>query len=194
VSLGTPPSRQELREHLVRTLIAGEVATPRQNNLLHYRRMAAGNPHYLFGLNLKRPWSFDEILAMMAERCGVDPDPAHFYGDDTIDPDLTLDALEAMAARLAEAAENRASVLIATGHPTGLLPVHLAVGRALHARGCRVLTPANGWSYEVETFATSTGWRCWRAAVRSITPTTRPQWGRCSPISQPNLAIGRIWP
>jgi hypothetical protein len=151
VSLGTPPSRQELREHLVRTLIAGEVATPRQNNLLHYRRMAAGNPHYLFGLNLKRPWSFDEILAMMAERCGVDPDPAHFYGDDTIDPDLTLDALEAMAARLAEAAENRASVLIATGHPTGLLPVHLAVGRALHARGCRVLTPANGWSYEVET-------------------------------------------
>jgi histidinol phosphate phosphatase hisN-like protein len=88
---------------------------------------------------------------MMAERCGVDPDPGHFYGDDTIDPDLTLDALEAMALRLAEAAGNKASVVVATGHPTGLLPVHLAIARALHARGCRVLIPAAGWSYEFET-------------------------------------------
>jgi hypothetical protein len=144
-------SRQELRDHLVRTLIAGKVATPRQNNLLHFRRLAAGNPYYLFGLNLKASWSFEEILAMMAERCGVDPDPAHFYGDDTIDPELTIDALEAMAERLAEAADSRARVLIATGHPTGLFPVHLAIARALSARGCRVLTPANDWSYEVET-------------------------------------------
>jgi hypothetical protein len=127
------------------------VATPRQVNLLHYRRMAAGNPYYLFGLNLKRPWSFDDILATMAERCGVNPDPAHLYGDDTIDPELTIDALEAMAAKLEEAAGRRARVLIATGHPTGLLPVHLAIARTLSARGCRVLTPADGWSYEVET-------------------------------------------
>ena len=51
---GPAPTRSELREHLVRTLIAGEVATPRQNNLLHYRRMAARRRSYLFGLELKQ--------------------------------------------------------------------------------------------------------------------------------------------
>lgn len=145
------PGRAELREHLVRTMIAGEVATPRQNNLLHYRRMSGRDPYYLFGLDLEKPWSFDEVFALMVEKCGIDPDPAHFYGDDTIDPDLTIDALDAMAVRLRLAAERRETVILATGHPSGLLPVHLAVGRALRARGCRVLTPAAGWSYEVET-------------------------------------------
>jgi uncharacterized protein (DUF2249 family) len=135
----------------VRTLIAGDVATPRQNNLLHYRRMSRRDPYYLFGLDLDGSWTFEEVLAMMAERCGVNPDPAHFYGDDTIDPDLTIDALDAMAARLELAAERRERVILATGHPTGVLPIYLAVGLALRARGCEVLTPAVGWSYDVET-------------------------------------------
>jgi hypothetical protein len=145
------PTREQLREHLIRTLIAGEVATPRQNNLLHYRRMAARNPHYLFGLELRREWTFDDVFALMVKRCGIDPDTSHVYGDDTIDPDLTIDALEAMGRRIAQAADRRETVLLATGHPSGLLPVYLAVGRALRSRGCRVLTPAAGWSYEVDT-------------------------------------------
>ncbi|MBC6457663.1 phosphatase [Actinomadura sp. HBU206391] len=143
--------RAQLRDHLVRTMIAGEVATPRQNNLSHYRKMSDRNPYYLFGLELEKPWSFDEVLAMMAERCGVNPDPAHFYGDDTIDPELTIDALDRMAARFRLAAERRERVLLATGHPTGVLPIYLAVGRALRAHGCEVLTPAAGWSYEIDT-------------------------------------------
>lgn len=144
------PTRQELREHLVRTMIAGKVATPRQNNLLHYRRMAARHPYYLFGLNLKRRWSEADVLAMMAEKCGVDPDLTHFYGDDRIDPDLTIDALEAMAGRLSLAARRRERVVLATGHPSMLAPMYRAVSRELGARGCRVLTPARGWKYEME--------------------------------------------
>lgn len=144
------PDREGLREHLVRTHIAGLVATPRQGNLRNYRKMAARDPDYLFGLELKE-WTTPEILELMVERCGVNPDPDHFYGDDTIDPDLTIDALDAMAARLAGAVERGERVLLATGHPTGLLPVYLAVGRALRARGCTLLTPAVGWSYEVST-------------------------------------------
>jgi histidinol phosphate phosphatase hisN-like protein len=149
--LPPPPTREDLRTHLVRTMIAGGVATPRQNNLLHYRRMSKRNPYHLFGLDLERSWTFEDVLAMMAEKCGVSPDPAHIYGDDTIDPELTLDALDAMAARLRSAAERRERVVLATGHPSGVLPIYLAVGRALRARGCPVLTPAIGWSYEVET-------------------------------------------
>lgn len=147
----TAPSRGELRAHLVRTMIAGEVATPRQNNLLHYRRMAAGNPYYQFGLELKPSWTERTVLEMMVERCGVDPDPAHLFGDDTIDPDITIDMLEAMGERIGLAARRRENVVVATGHPATLTPLYQAVARALAAAGCRVLTPAAGWTYEIET-------------------------------------------
>ena len=126
------------------------MATPRQGNLRNMRKMAAGEPYFQFGLKLGE-WSFEETLAMMARLVGVSPDPQHFYGDDTIDPDLTIDALEAMGRRIGQAAERRETVILATGHPTGLLPIYLALSSALQARGCTVLTPAEGWSYEVET-------------------------------------------
>ncbi|WP_407701605.1 phosphatase [Thermomonospora amylolytica] len=147
------PTREELREHLVAAMIAGEVATPRQNNLLHYRRMALGYPYYQFGLRFKRRWTERDVLATMAELCGVIPDPRHLYGDDTIDPDKTIDALEVMAERIGQAARRRERVLLATGHPEILTPIYVAVGRALRERGCTVLTPAEGWSYVPEVGA-----------------------------------------
>ncbi|WP_026414195.1 phosphatase [Actinomadura oligospora] len=146
------PTRAELRAHLLQTMIAGDVATPRQNNLLHYRRMAARNPYYLFGLRLSKRWSERDVLATMVELCGVDPNPLHIYGDDTIDPELTLDALEAMGDRIGLAARRRETVLLATGHPATLTPVYQAVAQALADRGCRVLTPARGWTYEIERY------------------------------------------
>ncbi|MFC4912140.1 phosphatase [Actinomadura gamaensis] len=146
------PTRAELRAHLVRTMIAGDVATPRQNNLLHYRRMAARNPYYLFGLRLSERWGERDVLKTMVELCGVDPDPLHLYGDDTIDPELTIDALEAMGDRIGLAASRRETVLLATGHPATLTPVYRAVAEALAGRGCRVLTPAGGWTYEIESY------------------------------------------
>ncbi|HEY8478259.1 MAG TPA: phosphatase [Spirillospora sp.] len=144
------PTRDELRAHLVRTMIAGEVATPRQNNLLHYRRMAAGNPYYLLGLKLERPWTERSVLETMVERCGVNPDPRHIYGDDTIDPEITLDALEAMGERIGAAARRRENVVLATGHPATLTPLYQTIARALEEAGCRLLTPAEGWTYEAE--------------------------------------------
>ncbi|MFG2087895.1 MULTISPECIES: phosphatase [unclassified Spirillospora] len=144
------PSRDELRAHLVRTMIAGGVATPRQNNLLHYRRMAAGHPYYQFGLDLKPSWTEQTVLEMMVERCGVDPDPRHIYGDDTIDPEITLDTLEAMGERIGLAARRRENVVIATGHPATLTPLYQAVAQVLADAGCRVLTPAAGWTYEID--------------------------------------------
>ncbi|MEU8309771.1 phosphatase [Actinomadura sp. NPDC048955] len=147
---GPVPTRDELRAHLVRTMIAGDVATPRQNNLLHFRRMAGGDPYYQFGLDLKPSWSERSVLEMMVERCGVDPDPMHLYGDDTIDPEITLDTLEAMGERIGLAARRRERVVLATGHPSTLTPLYQAVAGALREAGCRVLTPAAGWTYEVD--------------------------------------------
>jgi hypothetical protein len=56
-----------------------------------------------------------------------------------------------MAAQLAAVARPGARLLVATGHPAGLLPVHLAVRAALAAAGAEILTPAAGHSFEVQT-------------------------------------------
>jgi hypothetical protein len=145
------PGRAELRDHLVRTMIAGEVATPRQNNLLHYRRLAARNPYYMLGLDLKPTWTEQDVFDVMVERCGIDPDPRHLYGDDTIDPELTMDALEAMGERIGQAARRRETVILATGHPATLTPIYQEVAKCLREAGCAVLTPAEGWSYVIDT-------------------------------------------
>lgn len=137
------PSRQALAAHLTATRIAGDVATPRENNLDHYRALAEGNRYYWFGLELGDRWEDPAaVLELMVERCGVIADPQHRLGPDTIDVELTIDALDRMAAVLHKAAENRSRVLVATGHPAGLFAVHQVVAAALGAVGCTVLAPA----------------------------------------------------
>ncbi|AOP45757.1 phosphatase [Streptomyces lydicus] len=139
-STAAAPSRAELVDHLVRTRIAGEVATPRENNLSHYRSLANGDRHYWFGLEFGDRWTDEQdVLAVMAERCGVNDDPHHRQGQDTIDPELTVDALERAAAVLRKAAADRQRVLFATGHPGGLLDVHRATAAALRAKGCDIV-------------------------------------------------------
>jgi hypothetical protein len=132
-----------LREHLVATRIAGDVWTPRDNNLRAMRRLAEGDERSWFGLAAK-PVTFEQVLAVMAERAGVRADPAHTEGQDTIDPDRTIDPLDAMAERLARAARDKHDVFLATGHPAGLLAIHLRLAAALRDAGCRVLTPDAG--------------------------------------------------
>lgn len=136
----TAPNRSELAQHLLRTRIAGNVATPRENNLSHYRKLANGDRHYWLGLELENRWSDEQdVLAVMAERAGVNDDPAHRTGQDTIDPELTIDALDRAAVRLRKAADEEERVLFATGHPGGLLDVHSAVAAGLRAAGCDIV-------------------------------------------------------
>jgi hypothetical protein len=136
----TAPARSELIGHLVRTRIAGDVATPRENNLSHFRKLSHGDRHYWFGLELGDRWTDEQdVLAVMAERCGVVGDPGHREGRDTIDPELTAGALDRAAAELRKAAEGGCRVLIATGHPGALLDMHGTVARALDAAGCEIV-------------------------------------------------------
>lgn len=81
---------------------------------------------------------------MMAERCGVNDDPEHRAGQDTIDPELTVAGLDRMAARLRKAAAGRERVLFATGHPGGLLDVHRRTADALRAAGCEIVAIPGG--------------------------------------------------
>ncbi|GAB7033381.1 phosphatase [Streptomyces sp. NPDC021749] len=144
-SAAAVPSRAELVDHLVRTRIAGEVATPRENNLSHYRKLANGDRYFWFGLEFGDRWADEQdVLAVMAERCGVSDDPHHRQGQDTIDPELTVDALERAAAVLRKAAAGEQRVLFATGHPGGLLDVHRATAAALRAAGCEIVVIPDG--------------------------------------------------
>lgn len=140
-------NREQLREHLVASRIAGEVATTRENNLTNFARMSRRDPGYLFGLRPAATWAPADVLQLMVQRVGVHPDPGYAAGVDTIDPGKTLDQLDAMADRLRLAAGRRERVLVATGHPAGVFAIHLELARSLGAAGCSLLTPAPGWSF-----------------------------------------------
>ncbi len=141
------PGRDELIEQLVEARIAGPIATSRENNLANYRRMAERNPAYLFGLKPRQRWDFDDVLELMAKRSGVSADPQYLAGPDTIDPELTLARLDALADVVGEVGQAKARVLIATGHPTGLLVVHLEIARALREVGATLLTRPAAWTH-----------------------------------------------
>ena len=139
--------RVALREHLVASRIAGDIVTSREENLRNAGRMAQGLEHYAFGLAPRRSWTQAQVVAVMVERCGLVADPTYVAGPDTIDPDLTLDQLERWRARLVLAAARRERVLIATGHPTGVMAIHLQVVAALRAGGATVLLPQTDWTW-----------------------------------------------
>ncbi|MGK4581475.1 phosphatase [Kitasatospora sp. HPMI-4] len=145
-------ARTELRAHLLRHRLAGpRIPTSRQKNLRSYRLFGQGDPQALMGLDPERRWGPGAVLGLMAERCGVRPDFSHGHGQDTIDPELTLDALDRLAALLRRTARSRGRVLAGTGHPTRLPGFHGALVRALEASGCAVLTPARGARFREPT-------------------------------------------
>jgi hypothetical protein len=142
------PTRDELRAHLLEHRIAGDVGTPRENNLRNIGLLARGDQQYTFGFSFGEEWDAARILTTVAERVGISADPEYRVGPDRIDPDRTLDRLDAMGEQLARAVKARARVFVATGHPSGLLAVGLVLTAALTAAGAEVVTPHAGLSYE----------------------------------------------
>lgn len=145
------PARQDLVSHLLATGMAGRVKTPRENNLLHYRLLADRDPYYLLGLEPAAHWSRDAVLDLMVGKVGVSPLLNHRYGVDTIDPQLTADALDRYAARFGRALRERERVLFATGHPHNLGPLYQRLAAALEDAGGSVVEAAEGWAYDAAT-------------------------------------------
>jgi hypothetical protein len=151
--LPPPPGRAALRAHLVESRIVGDVATPRENNLHNIELFCHRQEGWTFGLSFGRPWTPDEVFALMVERVGIDPDPGRRSGPDRIDPELALERLDRMRERLAAAAAGRARVVVATGHPAGIFAIHAAVAAALAGAGAELLTPAAGFTYRTNAGA-----------------------------------------
>ncbi|WP_171112696.1 MULTISPECIES: phosphatase [Streptomyces] len=147
----TTPRRAHLRSHLLAARLAGPVATSREESLRSYRAFAARDPRLLIGIDPEWAWTERDLIGLMADRCGVSSDPRCVSGQDVIDPELTLAALEAFSERLAVVAQRGAPVLLGTGHPHRLLGFYGALADALSAAGCAVLTPAKGRSVDITT-------------------------------------------
>ncbi|MGW0999439.1 phosphatase [Streptomyces sp. NPDC002523] len=140
-----------LRAHLLDARLAGVVGTSREVSLRSYRLFAARDPRALIGIDPEGIWGPRELLALMADRCGVSADPRHTSGWDMIDPERTLAALDAFAERIRGAARGGVPVLFGTGHPHRLLGFYAALADALSAAGCEVLTPAQGRRVDILT-------------------------------------------
>jgi hypothetical protein len=145
------PGRHD-REELVRALVRGKVAGPdcthdRPNVLWKIDRLVKGDPDAQFGLSGLSGFTAAEVLAMVAEEAGFDPDPRLRTGPVPIDPWRVLAACEAAGDRLALAAARGERVLLATGHPAGLPVLYAAVGRLLEERGATLLRPGEGLTW-----------------------------------------------
>ncbi|MDF3301827.1 phosphatase [Streptomyces sp. K1PA1] len=144
-------STAALRAHLVAVRLAGTVATTRERSLRSYRLFAARDPRALIGIDPERAWDHGDLIALMAEKCGVSADPGHISGHDVIDPELTLAALDSFADRIGAVARRGAPVLLGTGHPHRLLGFYASLADALSSSGCTVLTPAQGRRVDITT-------------------------------------------
>lgn len=132
-----------LREHLVASRLAGDVATTPAQTLRNCRRMVAGEPEYTFGLPDWEGATVEEAVAAVVALCGGDPSGrADPDGLGFIDPDLAIAGIRRHRERLAAfTAGGGGRVLLATGHPTGLLPHYAAIARRLQSAGSELLAP-----------------------------------------------------
>jgi len=136
----TPEQRRSLRAHLLESGIAGETATTRENTVSNAEKLAEGDPDKHLGIGA-RGRDAHGVMEAVAQLCGCSVALDERAGGGVIDPDLVLDALGALADRLTAAVNRGERMLIATGHPTGLLPLYMAVARALVAGGVKLETP-----------------------------------------------------
>jgi hypothetical protein len=154
VSAGTDSG---LREHLIGARLAGDVATSPHSTLTNCAKLAAGDERYTFGLSGR--CTIREAVAAVVTLCGGDPPAADPDGDGWIDPDATLRAIAVHRDLLGSfTAAGGGRVLLATGHPTGLLPHYAAIARFLQSRGCLLLAPLDDTRMAVDE---ASGQRRW---------------------------------
>jgi hypothetical protein len=130
---------------------AGLNAHDRSNVLWKIRRLCDADPDSQFGLRGVDGLSPDEVLALMAEAGGF---PVAAGPNDElavwVDPDKVIEAFEAVGDRLALAAERGERVIVATGHPVGLVLLYQATARLLAEGGAKVLRPLEGFTWKQE--------------------------------------------
>jgi hypothetical protein len=137
--------RAELVEGLLAGAVAGPAVThPLDNVLRNIRLLHEGDPDKQFGLSGLQAVDPDEVLGLVGRASGFEPDLAARTGPVPVDPELVLDACDAVGDRLATAVRRGERLVLATGHPVGLAHLYIEVGRLMRARGVELFRPADG--------------------------------------------------
>lgn len=138
---------QEFADYLDSARITGQVATPRENNLAHIQGFLEGNEHLEFGVKWTRDWTYQQVFDLMVKRVGIQANPAHAQGQDTISAQLCLQGLRRYGQIFGQAVRRGSSILFATGHPAGLLPIYARLAQVARSAGAQVLTIEEGMAF-----------------------------------------------
>ncbi len=127
----------EVRAALVAGGITGvHRSHARGSNLQKVRDLVEGRDRdATFGLTGLEKYSAGEILGFMGEATGCSPDIEDELCEDFIDPDKTIAGLVGAGRLLGREARRGGSLLVATGHPTGMLELYLRISDAFVRAG-----------------------------------------------------------
>lgn len=132
-------SLDEARNALLEAGITGPHRShSRASTLAKIGPLIEGDPDKTFGLSGMDAHTPSEILGYMAELTGCRAD-LDCLDDDSIDPDLTVAGIVAAAERLRDHAGRGGTLVVATGHPTGMLEHNVRIVDAFTAAGGKVL-------------------------------------------------------
>jgi hypothetical protein len=125
-------------------LVSAGITGPHQShgrakNIAKIYALLDGGTEDDFGLTGLDRYSAGEVLGFLAELTGSSPDIADVESDELIDPDKTIAGVVAAAHRLEEHARRGGTLLVATGHPTGLLEHDVRVADAFRQNGGKLL-------------------------------------------------------
>ena len=143
-----PYPRDELLEATIEGGMAGVVGHPLDNILRHIERMCEGDPGFQFGLSRLQGVTPAEVLALVSEASGFTPAEGATEGDFRVEAERILDASAAVGERLAQAARRRERMILATGHPTGLMLLYRELARELGRRHVTLLRPLEGEAWD----------------------------------------------
>jgi hypothetical protein len=127
--------------------MAGVVSHPMDNVLWKIGLLCDGDPTSQFGMSGVARLDRTEVLQLVAAASGFEPDPRVRLGPVRVVPERILVACESVGERLAEACRLGERMILATGHPTGLILLYAELGRVLDRSGVTLLRPREGFSW-----------------------------------------------
>jgi hypothetical protein len=132
----------EVRDALVVAGITGpHQSHGRSSSIAKIQGLISGDPDKTFGLSVAGRHSPQQILRFMAELTGCSADIDRLEIDDLIDPDRTIAGLVTAGERLRDHAAGGGSLLVVTGHPTGMLELYIRVADAFGGAGGKLVRP-----------------------------------------------------
>jgi hypothetical protein len=137
--------RLDLASALLQGGVAGVATHPLDNVRGNIMLLIEGDPDKQFGLSgVPGGFDLDAILSMVERGSGTAIDHDARFGPVDIRPEPILEVCDAFGDRLVTACGRGETVILATGHPTGLALFYHRIDRWLTDHGATVLTPAHG--------------------------------------------------